>query len=154
MARCCPQVPVGLLINTRTSSIVWGLVPPAPALCSSVPPTEELSVVVGVTTLVTFTACDDEFLPVAHGLPRTNPPDNRRFTASLSSGKEVPSPVYARQGIYEVAVQVETHGNHDLTIYLNSTAAGLLSIRATCPTVGQTAALSTGDIPFFQMHSL
>ena len=78
-------------------SVVWGRVPPEPELCSSVPRhANELIVVAGVAAFATFTACDAEDMPVAHGLPTGN--DDRRFTALLRDLGGSPIVTYRGEG--------------------------------------------------------
>ena len=122
--------------------MAWGRVF-AEELCSD----RLLSVqlIVGIGTSVPFTACDDEALPVAHGLP--SPTDDRRFTASLDGQQS--SPTYVGQGIYEATVLASTHGTHALHIELNSNAVGgTLTLLVACPSSGRTVALATGRLAF------
>ena len=105
-----------------------------------------VQLIVGIGTSVPFTACDDEALPVAHGLP--SPTDDRRFTASLGSdGRQLIPTYYVGQGIYEAAVLASTHGTRTLHVELNSTTAGgTLMLLAKCPNTGQKIALATGKL--------
>ena len=134
-------MPVRLLVASRTSKIVWGQVPPR-ELCSN--RLLSAKVVVDIGTSVPFTACDEEELPVAHGLPSST--DNRRFTASFDSDERKLTPTYLGQGIYKAAVQVGTHGTHSLSVELNGNAAAAsLSMQAVCPDVGRTVQLPGGE---------
>ena len=104
-------MPISMLVTSETSTISWGQVP-ADALCSSVV-LFEANLTVGEEVNIPFTACDDDGLPVATGLPSLG--DDRRFTAQrftaqLSIDYELLQPQYAGDGRYEVRVQVTQHG--------------------------------------------
>ena len=119
---------------------MWGKVPPEPALCSNVSITD-VHVVVGVKNTVLFNACDEEDLPVAHSLPSAV--DSRLFAAW--QGDLERSIAYQGEGVYEVAILAELHGTDVLKIELDKTVAGPpLTVVATCPSVGRSAALDTG----------
>ena len=121
-------MPIDLLVASQTASIVWGQVPPEPAVCSSVLSAVDLAVVVGFNSVAIFTACDDEGLPVSHGLPKG------RFTALLGNVGSSPSITYRGQGEYEVTVQLNVHGTGALHINLDGAAAAEpLPFVSTCP---------------------
>ena len=126
---------------STSAKIAWGRVL-TDELCTS--RLISVPLIVGVGSNVLFTACDIENLPVSHGLP--SPTDDRRFTASLDSDGKQLTPAYLGGGMYEIIVQVGTHGTHSLTIELNDTAAaGSLSMQAACPDVGRTVQLAGGE---------
>ena len=135
------QVSVRLLLASTSAKIAWGRVL-TDELCTS--RHIHVPLIVGVGSDTVFTACDIENLPVAHGLP--SPTDDRHFTASLDSDGKQLNPIYLGGGVYEIIVQVGTHGTHSLSVELNSTAAAAsLSMQAACPDVGRTVQLPGGE---------
>ena len=137
-----PQVPVSLLVASRTAKATWGRVL-ASESCHGVRLSEAL-LVVGETSHVPFTACDDEELPVAHGLPSAD--DGRRFTVRQGETHSIVS--YLGEGVYEVAIKAELYGTDAMQVELGGiVVAPPLNLKATCPNTGRTASLATGLRP-------
>ena len=135
----CTQVPISLFVASRTACAAWGRVLTNETCAGT--RLSEVRLVVGVVSHVSFTACDDEALPVAHGLPSSV--DDRRFTAR--HGETQRAVFYLGGGAYEVAMQAEKHGMDVMQIGLDGApAAPPLNLLATCPFIGRTAALVTG----------
>ena len=132
-------MPISLFVASETATAAWGRVL-SNETCSGIRLSKEF-LVVGAVSHISFTACDDEDLPVTHGLPSAT--DGRRFAARQRE-KEI-AVSYLGEGSYEVAVQTELYGTDVVQIELGGAATGSpLELVATCPSTGRTSALSTG----------
>ena len=124
---------------------MWGEVPAGKedeqSLCSSAS-LPEIDLVVYEESLVPFTACDNEELPVSHSLPSSI--DSRVFSALYGGEPRVFR--YQGDGLYQVSVRAEQHGRQQLQIELNGTAvvATPLDLVAVCPASGKTVTLDSG----------
>eukprot|EP00966_Prymnesium_polylepis_P268732 6208494-Prymnesium_polylepis.1 len=103
---------VSLTVQASTSYAVWGRVVDQP--CDAPSTTKTLlnsTTTVKELRLINFTACDLDYLPVAHSLPSSSDP--RVFSTYIVSSfrpKERQRFEYAGRGIYQVPINVPTHG--------------------------------------------
>ena len=136
-------MPVSLFVASETAYAAWGRVL-SNETCAGIRLSKK-RLVVGVVSHVPFTACDDEALPVVHGLPSAT--DGRRFTARQGERQFAVS--YLGEGAYEVAVEVELHGTDVMQTELGGVVTGThLKLVATCPSTGRTAALPSGVLSY------
>ena len=131
-----------MFVSTKTAKAVWGRVP-TNGMCNAVL-LPEARLVVGEESSVSFTACDNDDLPVAHSVPSST--DLRSFTAFLGV-TALSSPVYVGDGTYDVTLQTEFWGEDVLQMEINGSRAGApLKVVASCPSAGRTASLTTGSL--------
>ena len=130
------SMPVFLHVSSVTSRAAWGVVRNySEGACAS-PQLAQQELTISEATVMEFTACDYEDIPVSH---RISP---RRFTVRVASDPHADEPQgtsatvesSAAPGKYYAMVTVNQLGNYTVSLLLDGSAVGVdLTVRAVCP---------------------
>ena len=133
-------VPVFLSVTALTVRATWGIVTNYDVGACALPPlaAKQEMLTVGVATVMEFTACDHEDVPVSHSVPSYENPAS--FTVQVASVIHADGPqgsatvVYSAVGRYNAMITVDQLGEYTLSLLLNGSPVGAIrTVSAVCP---------------------